>query len=185
MTEKEKMMLGEAYLGWDIELVKDRDKAKELCFQLNQTSPSKREERLAIVKELFGKVGKNPWIESSFHCDYGSHIMVGDNFYANHHCVILDSANVIMGNDVLLGPNIGMYTPNHPFTTKERREGYETAKPITIGNDVWMGGNVTILGGATIGNNVIIGAGSVVTKDIPSDVIAVGNPCKVIRMLEE
>ena len=185
MTNKEKMLCGEYYLSFDKELIIERERAKDLLFDFNNTRPSLRANRENLIRNLFGYVGGNCWIESSFNCDYGYNIYVGDNFYANTNCCILDCAKVTIGNNVLLGPNVGIYTPEHAFNTIERSEGYERALPIEIEDNVWIGGNVTILGGVKIGSNSIIGAGSVVTKDIPSDVIAVGNPAKVIRKISE
>lgn len=145
--------------------------------------PSMRKERNEIISKLFSSVGKNCWIESPFICDYGYNIVVGDNFYANTNCTILDCAKVTIGDDVLIGPNVSFYTPNHAVDADERKAGYEISLPINIGNKVWIGGSVAILPGVSIGDNSIIGAGSVVTKDIPANVIAVGVPCKVIRQI--
>lgn len=178
MTEKEKMKNGQTYLGTEEELVRERDSAKDLCFEFNNIKPSFRKERQDIINKLFGKVGENAWIESPFNCDYGYNISVGNNFYANHNCIILDPASVTIGNNVLLGPNVGIYTPGHPFNVEERIKGHEYAKPVTIGDNVWIGADVSIIGGVTIGENTVIGAGSVVTKDIPSGVLAVRKSCK-------
>ena len=183
MTEKEKMLNSEYHFGYDEQLVKEREEAKDLCFEFNNIKASDREKRLEIVKRLFGSAGKNPWIESPFYCDYGYNISVGDNFYANHNVIILDVNKVTIGNNVLIAPNVGIYTAAHPLDCELRREGIEFAKPITIGNDVWIGGNVVILPGVTIGDNTIIGAGSVVTKDIPANVVAVGNPCRIVKKI--
>lgn len=185
MTEKDKMITQQEYLGWDTQLCQDRERAKDLCFTFNNTTPSHRDERHAIIRQLFDSVGDNPWIETSFQCDYGYNISVGNNFYANHNCVILDGAKVTIKDNVLFGPNVGLYTPGHPFDIVKRNQGYETAHPITIHNNVWLGADVSIIGGVTIGENSIIGAGSVVTKDIPANVVAAGNPCKVIKTLDE
>ncbi|MBH1940893.1 sugar O-acetyltransferase [Mobilitalea sibirica] len=181
MTEKEKMLNQEYYIAWDDELTKERERAKDLLFELNAVRPSEREKRSEIINALFGSVGKGSWIESPFNCDYGYNISVGDNFYANSNCNILDCAKVKIGDNVLFGPNVNLYTPEHAFDKEERARGYEQSLPITIGNDVWICGSVSILSGVTIGDNTIIGAGSVVTKDIPANVIAAGVPCKVIR----
>lgn len=181
MSEKEKMLNQDFYISWDKELVEERERAKDLVFQLNNTRPSQRQERTAIVEKLFGSVGKNPWIESPFNCDYGYNISVGDNFYANTNCTILDCAKITIGNDVLIGPNVSFYTPNHAMDPAERKAGYERSLPITIGDNVWISGSVSILPGVSIGDNSVIGAGSVVTKNIPANVVAVGVPCKVIR----
>ena len=185
MSNKEKMLNGEYYISWDEELTLEREKAKDLLFEFNSIKPSLRAEREIIINKLFGKVGKNCWIESPFNCDYGYNITVGDNFYTNTNCCILDCAKITIGNNVWIGPNVGIYTPNHAFDSKERTHGYEKSLPIEIGDNVWIGGSVTIIGGVKIGQNSIIGAGSVVTKNIPDGVIAAGNPAKVIREITE
>ena len=141
--------------------------------------PSQLKERSEILQKLFKRLGKNTFIEQPFFCDYGYNIEAGKNFYANHNLIILDATEVKIGDNVFIGPNCGIYTAGHPVEETQRNEGIEYAKRITIGNSVWIGGNVTILPGVTIGNNVVIGAGSVVTKDIPSNSIAYGNPCQV------
>jgi len=183
MSEKEKMINGEMYFAFDEELIREREYAKSLCFEFNNLNPNKRDAREEIIKQLFGKIGNNPWIESSFYCDYGYNISVGDNFYSNHNLVILDVCKVTIGDNVLIGPNVGIYTAGHPVKPESRKEGSEFGKPITIGNNVWIGGNVVILPDVTIGDNVVIGAGSVVTKDIPTNVVVVGNPSKIIKNL--
>ncbi|MDO5089038.1 MAG: sugar O-acetyltransferase [Leptotrichiaceae bacterium] len=185
MTEKEKMISGKLYMSFGEELTKERLFAKELCFDYNNTRPSNIKEKNGIIKKLFGKVGKNFWIESPFICDYGYNIKAGDNLYINYNCVILDCAQVTFGNNVMIAPNVGIYTAGHPLDPKSRHEDLlEFAYPITIGNNVWIGANVTILPGVSIGDNSVIGAGSVVTKNIPENVVAVGNPCKVIRKIK-
>lgn len=171
--------------NYDPELTLHRIACKDLCLEYNQTKNSDLEKRDALIKHIVGKVKDNFVIESSFWCDYGYNIVLGENFYANHNLVILDCAKVTFGDNVFIGPNCGFYTAGHPVGVKERNEGLEYARPITVGNNVWLGGNVVVLPGVSIGNNSIIGAGSVVTKDIPDNVIAVGNPCKVIRKIEE
>ncbi len=181
MSEKAKMIAGEMYFPFDKELIEDRNKAKELCFELNTLPPSKTDKRKNIIKNLLGESFDDTLIESNFFCDYGYNIKVGKNFYINHNCVMLDCAQITFGDNVLIGPNCGFYTAIHPIDAEERSTFAESAKPITVGNDVWIGGNVTVLPGVTIGSNTVIGAGSVVTKDIPSNVVAVGNPCKVLR----
>ena len=178
MNEKEKMINGlEYYPEKDNTLLSERKYAKKLCFEYN----SSFEKKIDVLKKLFGKTGGNFHIEPNFFCDYGYNIELGENFYSNHNLVILDCAKVKFGNNVLIGPNCGFYTAEHPTDTNKRLSGIETAKPITVGNNVWFGGNVTVLAGVTIGDNCVIGAGSVVTKNIPSNTIAVGNPCKVIK----
>lgn len=168
MTNKQKMLSGEYYIDWDEELTKEREVAKELLFDFNNTRPSMRAEREEIIKKLFGKIGKNCWIESPFNCDYGSNIFAGDNFYANCNCCILDCGKITFGNNVWIGSNVGFYTPNHAFDSKERTAGYERSLPITVGDNVWISGGVSIIGGVTIGSDTVIGAGSVVVKDIPA-----------------
>lgn len=181
MSAKDKMLNQEYYPSGDEELTLERELVKDLLFELNRIQPSKRDQRHAMLRQLFGALGDNPWIESPFTCDYGYNIYIGNNFYANSNCTILDCAKVTIGNNVLLGPNVSLYTPNHPVNAEERNAGYERALPITIGDDVWIGGSVTIIPGVTIGANTIIGAGSVVTKNIPPNVIAIGAPCRVLR----
>lgn len=185
MTEKEKMVKGILYnANYDEQIIKERTLTKELCFEYNQTIPSNYEKREEIIRKLFSHVGQKPMIEQNFWCDYGYNISVGDNFYMNHNCIILDPAKVEFGDNVFIGPNCGFYTALHPIDIIERNKGLETCEPITVGNNVWFGGNVVVFPGVTIGDNVTIGAGSVVTKDIPSNCVAFGNPCKVIRELE-
>ena len=185
MTTKEKMLKGEYYISWDEDLTKEREWAKDTLYAFNALLPSKREERAQIIGELFGACGKGCWIESPFNCDYGYNITVGENFYANTNCCILDCAKVTIGNNVWIGPNVGMYTPNHAFVADERTQGYEQSLPIEIGDNVWLCGGVTITGGVKIGANSIIAAGSVVTKDIPENVLAAGVPCKVLRPITD
>ena len=185
MTEKEKQQKGLLYYGSDQELSDDRDVAKQLCFEFNFSSPKNAEKRREIVKKLFGSAGTEPWIEPMFQCDYGYHIHVGDRFYVNHNCVMLDCAPICFGDNVLIGPNCGFYTAGHPLDVERRNQWLEYAKPITVGDNVWIGGNTVVLPGVTIGSDVVIGAGSVVTKDIPSGVVAVGNPCKVLRKITD
>ena len=186
LTEKEKVQRGLEYNpNYDQELIKEREIAKDICYEYNQTKPSDIEIRNKIIKKLLGKTKENFLIEQTFWCDYGYNIEIGENFYANHNLVILDGAKVTFGDNVFIGPNCGFYTPNHPIEPEKRNEGIEYAKPIKIGNNVWIGGNVTVLPGVTIGDNVTIGAGSVVTKDIPSNVIAHGVPCKIMQQLGE
>ena len=182
MSEKEKMLLGEIYnANYDKELIKERENAKDLCYEYNKIKPSNMEERTKILKQLLGKTEENFLIEQPFVCDYGYNIEIGKNFYSNHNLVILDAGKVKFGDNVFIAPNCGFYTAGHPIDAKVRNEGLEYAKPIKVGNDVWIGGNVAVLPGVKIGNNVVIGAGSVVNKDIPSNVVAVGNPCRVIK----
>ncbi len=184
-SAKEKMLNGEFYMSWDQELTEEREVAKSLVFQLNQVDPTHREERTAIIKQLIPNIGKDFWIESPFSCDYGTNLIIGDNFYSNTNCTLLDCANITIGNDVLFGPNVSLYTPNHAFNAEERKEGWEQSLTIKIGDNVWLGGSVSVVGGVEIGKNSIIGAGSVVTKSIPENCLAAGNPCRVIREITE
>ena len=183
MTNKEKMLNGEYYTSLDEKLTEERDWANDMLFEFNGLRPSLRDKREQIIRRLFGKVGKNCWIESPFNCDYGYNITVGDNFYTNTNCCILDCAKVTIGNNVWIGPNVGIYTPEHAFDPEERAAGYEHALPVVIQDNVWLCGGVTITGGVTIGAGSIIGAGAVVVKDIPCGVIAAGNPARVIRKI--
>ncbi|MDQ2086458.1 sugar O-acetyltransferase [Herbivorax sp. ANBcel31] len=160
MSVREKMLKGEYYISWDKELTEEREKAKDILFEFNNLKPSLRAEREGIIRKLFGKTGDNCWIESPFNCDYGSNIFVGDNFYTNTNCCILGCAKVTIGDNVLIGPNVGIYTPEHAFNSEERGKGYERALPVEVGDNVWICGGVTITGGVKIGSNTIIGAGS-------------------------
>ncbi len=186
MSEKDKMLAGELYdANYDKELIKDRYKAKDICFKYNNLKPSDFENKDRIIKKLFAKTGEQIIVEQNFWCDYGYNIFVGENFYMNHNCIVLDGAKVEFGDNVFIAPNCGFYTAGHPLDYETRNKGLEYAKPIKVGNNVWIGGNVIVLPGVTIGDNTIIGAGSIVTKDIPSNVVAVGNPCKVIRPITQ
>ena len=146
--------------------------------------PSQLKERSQILQKLFKRLGENTLIEQPFFCDYGYNIELGENFYSNHNLIILDTNKVKFGDNVFIGPNCGFYAAGHPVDVEQRNKGLEYAKPIEIGNNVWIGGNVVVLPGIKIGDNTVIGAGSVVTKNIPSNVIAVGNPCKVIKEIK-
>ena len=183
-TEKQKMLAGELYSALDSELSTERGRARDLLKKLNDSQESDQELRADIISQLFASVGKGIWIEPPFYCDYGSNITLGDYVYFNFNCIVLDPAPVVIGNNVLFGPNVQIYTPSHPISYQERRSGLEFASPIEIGSDVWIGGSAVINPGVTIGSQSIIGAGSVVTKDIPEGVFAAGNPCRVIRELE-
>lgn len=178
-SEKEKMLRGELYDTTDVDLVTEREKAREIVFIFNNTF--ERSVRKDIIKDLFGSTGVDFHIESPFHCDYGYNMYLGENFYANTGFTVLDEAEVRFGDNVLIAPNVGIYTAEHPLDVEIRNAGIEYARPVTIGNNVWIGAGVTIIGGVTIGDNAVIGAGSVVTRDIPANVVAAGNPCKVIR----
>ena len=160
-------------------------RAEELCFRLNQLPPSRREERETIIRKLFGHAGEAPCLHSPFHCDFGAQISVGDHFVGNFNLTILDEAPVTIGSHVYIGPNVGIYTVHHALLADQRNEGIMQSLPVVIGDNVWIGGNAVILRGVTIGEGAVIGAGSVVSRDIPPRVIAVGNPCRVLRPLTE
>ncbi len=181
MTQRERMTSGIDYFPLDQELENDRNYAKNLCYDINHTRPSQLKERKEYIKTLMGSLGNDFYIEPPFFCDYGYNIHLGNGFYCNHNLVILDCAEVKIGRNCFIAPHVGLYTACHPIEAAKRNAFIEHAKPITIGDNVWIGGGVTVLPGVTIGDNVIIGAGSVVVKDIPSNVIAVGNPCKAIK----
>ncbi len=185
MTEKEKMISGRLYRDSDPELLAGRARARILTERFNATREEDKAQREPILRELLGGVGEHIYIEPTFHCDYGSNIFIGDGFYANYDCIILDVAPVHIGTHVFFAPRVGVYTAGHPIDAGVRNEGLEYGKAITIGDDVWVGGNVVINPGVTIGSDVVIGSGSVVTKDIPSHVVAAGNPCRVIRPITE
>ena len=184
MTEKEKMLAGELYdANYNKDLIKEREKVKDLCYEYNQLKPSKHDDQRKIMKKILGKTKEKFWIEPPFMCDYGYNIEIGENFYSNHNLIILDANKVKFGDNVFIAPNCGFYTAGHPLDYEQRNQGLEYAKPIEIGNNVWIGGNVVVLPGVTIGDNCVIGAGSILTKDIPENSVAVGNPCKVIKKL--
>lgn len=186
MNEKEKMLDGLWHSpGDDKNLIEERTYCKKLCHEHNLLSPEKEVERQKLLKEILGSTKRTFLIEQPFICDYGYNIEIGENFYANHNLLILDSAKVSFGDNVFIGPNCSFYTPIHPLDAKTRNQGFEIAKPIKIGNNVWFGGSVTVLPNVTIGDNCVIGAGSVVTKDIPDNSLAVGNPAKVLRSIEQ
>ena len=178
MNEKQKMINGLMYNPEDITLKNERKYVKNLCLEYNSLTYEDAHKKNEYLNKILGRCGNNITIEPNFFCDYGYNIKIGDNFYSNHNLVILDPAPITFGNNVFIGPNCGFYSPSHPINPVERNSYLEYAKPIKIGNNVWFGGNITVLGGVTIGNNAVIGAGSVVTKDIPANTIAFGNPCK-------
>lgn len=184
MTEKEKMLKQMMYdANYDKALIEERTQAKELCYEFNMLRPSESERQTELLKKLLGKTKGAFCITAPFWCDYGYNIEVGENFYANHNLVILDGAKVTFGDNVFIAPNCGFYTAGHPIDFERRNQGLEYVYPITVGDNVWIGGNVCVMPGVTIGNNVVIGGGSVVVKDIPDNCVAVGNPCKVIRTI--
>lgn len=185
MTEKEKMLNGMIYdANYNPELIEERIKCKDMCRDYNNLRPSAIEARETLLRELLGEVKEHFLVEQPFYCDYGYNIHLGENFYSNVNMVILDGAPVTFGDNVFVAPNCGFYTAGHPLDPVERNRGLEYARPITIGNNVWIGAGVSVLPGVTIGDNCVIGAGSVVNRDIPAWSLAAGNPCRVIRVIE-
>ena len=184
-SEKAKMISGKPYKAFDDVLLKERQYAKEQVFKFNSFRPNEITKRNEVLKKLLGKTKSTFFIEPPFRCDYGYNIEIGENFYSNYNLIILDCAKVIIGDNVLMGPNVSIYTAGHPLHYEKRNQEYEYAFPISIGNSVWIGGNVVINPGIMIGDNSVIGSGSVIVKDIPSDVIAIGNPCKILREISE
>lgn len=179
------MLSGRPYRAFDNELERERQRCRLLLHQYNHLLPDDTLNQQRILTDLLGTTGKHFVMEAPFRCDYGYNIHIGENFYANFNLVILDCAEVIIGKNALIGPDVGIYTAGHPVHPQLRNQDYEFAFPVKIGDSVWIGGHVVINPGVTIGNNVVIGSGSVVTKDIPSDVIALGNPCSVLREITE
>lgn len=184
-SEKEKMISGKPYKAFGDELLAERQYAKEMIFDFNSLRPNQIDERNEILKRLLGKTKYKYFIEPPFRCDYGYNIEIGENFYSNYNLIILDCAPVKIGDNVLIGPNVSIYTAGHPLHYEIRNQEYEYAFPVIIGDNVWIGGNVVINPGVSIGENSVIGSGSVVTKDIPKNVIAIGNPCKVLRVITD
>lgn len=183
-TEKEKMIAGELYLAGDTELVKEREAARKLTRLYNQTIETDYEERTILLKQLFGSTKQNLYVEPTFRCDYGYNIHVGENFYANFDCVILDVCEVHIGDNCFIAPGVHIYTATHPLNPVERISGAEFGKPVTIGDNVWIGGRAVINPGVKIGNNVVIASGAVVTKDVSDNVVVGGNPARVIKEIE-
>lgn len=184
MTEKEKMLAGEVYSAIDPELIRELGETRERIHDYNNLRPSETSEMRAILKALLGHVADDEFIiNQPFRCDYGRQISLGKRFFANFNFTVLDEARVTIGDDCFIGPNVSIYTACHSTDPTERNTRQEWAEPVTIGNNVWIGGSVTILPGVTIGDNVTVGAGSVVVSDIPSNSVAVGNPCKVVKTL--
>lgn len=186
MTEREKLNKGLWYdANYDKELLDQREKAEELYFLLNLTPPQLAEKREEILAKLLPNKGRDVSISPPFYTDYGYNCYISDHTFINHNAYLMDGAPIRIGSYCFIGPNCGMYTAQHPLLAKDRNKGLERARPITIGNNVWIGADVTILPGVTIGDNTVIGAKSVVTKDIPSGVVAMGNPCRVIREITD
>lgn len=184
-TALEKMLANEPYIAADPELKRMDERAQMLLYAFNFSRPDEYEKRREIVRNLFGSVGQVFEVKPPFRCDYGCHIYAQENLYINYDCVILDCNKVYLGKNVFLAPKVQIYTAYHPLDAETRRSGLEMARPIAIGDDVWIGGGATICPGVTVGHNTVIGAGSVVTRDIPANVVAAGNPCKVIRDIRD
>ena len=183
-SEKEKMLSGELYdANYNPQLIAERMECKKRCRAYNDLQPDMLEERKALMKSLLGKTSGEFFIEQPFYCDYGYNIEIGENFYSNVNLVILDGAKVTFGDNVFIAPNCGFHTAGHPLDVAQRNQGLEYARPITVGNNVWIGAGVNVLPGVTIGDNCVIGAGSVVNRDIPANSLAVGNPCRVVRSI--
>ena len=185
MNQKERMLAGLPYKAWEDGLRDERTAAKMKVYEYNLLYPNDRKKMDELIRKIIGKAGKSIFIEQPFHCDYGWNIEVGDNFYANFNCVILDVGKVTIGNNVMFASNVSLFTAGHPVHPEARNSGYEYGIPITIGDNVWLGGNVSVNPGITIGSNVVIGSGSIVTRDIPDNVIAAGNPCRIIRCVTD
>lgn len=185
MNQKERMMAGLPYKAWLDGLSEERMENKLKIYDYNLLRPNEREKMDELIKDILGKTGDNVFIEQPFHCDYGKNIEIGNNFFANYNCTILDVGKVVIGENVQFAPNVSIYTAGHPIHPQSRNSGYEYGLGVTIGDNVWVGGSVVINPDIKIGNNVVIGSGSVVTKDIPDNVVAVGNPCKVIRKITD
>lgn len=186
MTEKEKMLTQKMYApDQDPELTSERFAAKALCQQYNALHPADVEGQRALMQRLLGSTKSGFYIVAPFWCDYGYNISIGENFFANHNTVILDCAKVTFGDNVFVAPDCGFHTAGHPIDFERRNQGLEYARPITVGDNVWIGAGVQVMPGVTIGSNVVIGGGSVVVKDIPDNVVAVGNPCHPVRAITE
>lgn len=182
-SEEAKMLAGELYLASDPALTAARQRARRLTRLYNETREDELERRTEILRELFGHIGDGAYIEPPFRCDYGTYIHAGARLYMNFDCVILDCTHVTIGDDVLIGPGVHIYAATHPLEPEVRLTGRELARPVKIGNAVWIGGGAIICPGVTIGDGAVIGAGSVVTRDIPPRCVAAGNPCRVIRQV--
>lgn len=185
MNQKERMFLGLPYKAGLDGLKEERMENKKKIYEYNNCPPDEYKKIDDLIRNIVGKAGQNLHIKRPFHCDYGNNIEIGDNFFSNYNCVILDVGKVTIGDNVKFGPNVSLYTAGHPIHPDSRNSGYEYGIKITIGNNVWLGGNVVVNPGVKIGNNVVVGSGSVVTRDIPDNVIAMGNPCKIIRKITE
>lgn len=185
VSMRDKIKAGKLFTDMCEGLPEERLRGKTLMYEFNHSHPCETEKREKLIREMFGSVGENAWIEPPIYFSYGTHIHIGDNFYANFNFTIVDDYTVTIGHNVLIAPNVTISVTGHPIHHELRKSGEMFSFPVTIGNNVWIGSNVVINPGITIGDNSVIGAGSVVTKDIPSDVVAVGNPCRVIRTINE
>lgn len=185
MTEKQKMLMGILYNADDRALIEERNHVKSLTKQYNDSRQEDRDHRKYLIGQILGEIGDNIHLEAPIHFDYGYRTKIGSDFFSNFNLTILDGGGVEIGDRVYIGPNVGIYTTNHPTDARRRQKGYEWALPVKILDNVWIGGDVTILPGVTIGENSVIAAGSVVVKDIPANVVAAGNPCKVIKETEK
>ncbi|RLQ97486.1 maltose acetyltransferase domain-containing protein [Falsibacillus albus] len=184
ITEKKKMIAGELYIAGDEELINDRRNARRLTRQFNSTTETEEEKRSQLLKELFGSTGDHIYMETNFRCDYGYNIHVGENFYANFDCTILDVCEVRIGDNCMLAPGVHIYTAAHPLHPVDRNSGKEFGKPVTICDNAWIGGGAIINPGVTIGDNVVVASGAVVTKDVPDNVVVGGNPARIIKQIE-
>ena len=185
MNQKERMLAGLPYKAWLDGLTEERNENKMRIYRYNSLSPAQKEEQEQCIREILGKCGESIHIEQPFHCDYGYNIEVGNNFYSNYNLTILDVGKVVIGENVMIAPNVSIYTAGHPIHPDSRNSGYEYGIGVAIGHNVWIGGSVVINPGVTIGDNAVIGSGSVVTGDIPANVVAAGNPCRVLRQITE
>lgn len=185
MNQKERMLKGQPYQAWLDGLPEERMENKKKIYRYNQLSPDEGEEQDRLIRSIVGKCGEKIFVEQPFHCDYGYNIEVGNNFFSNYNLTILDVGKVMIGENVMIAPNVSIYTAGHPVHPESRNSGYEYGIGVTIGDNVWIGGSTVINPGVHIGNNVVIGSGSVVTKDIPDNAIAAGNPCRVIRYITD
>lgn len=185
MDQRERMLAGLPYKAWMDGLAEERLACRKRIYQFNHLPPGQPEEETALLRCILGRAGEGLHIEAPFHCDYGWNIQVGKNFYANYGLIVLDVGKVTIGDNVLFGPGVSIYTAGHPIHPDSRNSGYEYGLPVTIGDNVWIGGSTVVLPGVTIGNNVVIGAGSVVARDLPDNVLAAGNRCQIVREITE
>lgn len=185
MTQKERMLAHLPYKAWMDGLEEERTENKKRIYRYNHLPPEQWDQQTALLKQILGRTGERVHIEAPFHCDYGYNIEVGEDFFANYNFIVLDVGKVRIGDNAQIAPNVAIYTAGHPIHPDSRNSGYEYGIDVTIGDNVWIGGSTCIMPGVTIGNNVVIGGGSVVTKNIPDNVIAFGNPCKVVRQITE